>query len=229
MSTPHWFESDPKFAWGFFGRRYNLYNNTQPHNGFKILRKWCENKEKGHFVFTSNVDGQFQKAGFSDDRVVECFGSMHYMQCCQPMAHEEIWPVPSDTRFDVDEENLILQSQLPQGPPDIDDRLARPNILMFGDWDWIDIRTKKQQSKFFSFQMSMMLKGGIPFAVIEVGAGLNTPAVRTMSEDLVSPHNKGTIIRINPRASKVPSGGNISLPIGALEALEMLDGELGKL
>ena len=40
MSTPRWFSSDSNFAWGFFGHRYNLYHNTQPHKGFSILRKW---------------------------------------------------------------------------------------------------------------------------------------------------------------------------------------------
>ena len=73
-----------------------------------------------------------------------------------------------------------------------------------------------------------MLKGGIPFAVIEIGAGDHVPTVRMTSEDLVSPHNKGTIIRINPRDWKVPKGRNISLPIGGLEALELIEEELQK-
>ena len=142
MSTPHWFDSDPKFAWGFFGHRYNLYKNTKPHNGFNILRKWSESKERGYFVFTSNVDGQFQKAGFSEDRIVECHGSVNFLQCCEPMGNEQIWPVSEDTSFDVDVETLQLQSALPQGPLDKNDKLTRPNILMFGDWNWIDTQTK---------------------------------------------------------------------------------------
>ena len=227
MSTPQWFETDPKFAWGFFGHRYNLYQKTTPHSGFNILRKWCESKERGYFVFTSNVDGQFQKARFSEDRIVECHGSINFMQCCQPMEHTEIWPVPEDTAYDVDVDTLNLRSPLPHGPPEKNDRLARPNILMFGDWNWLDNCTKKQHSKFFSFQMSMMLKGGIPFAVVEIGAGESVPTVRVTSQDLVSPFNKGTIIRINPRDWRVPDG-NISLPIGGLEALEMIEDELQK-
>ena len=35
----------------------------------------------GAFVFTSNVDGQFQRAGFDADRVVEARGSIHHLQC----------------------------------------------------------------------------------------------------------------------------------------------------
>ena len=60
MSTPHWFEDDPTFAWGFFGHRYNLYKNTEPHDGFKIILNWCRKMEEGYFAFTSNVDGHLQ-------------------------------------------------------------------------------------------------------------------------------------------------------------------------
>ena len=62
-STPHWFHTDPHFAWGFFGHRYNLYTRTQPHSAFNILKKWCDRMDLGYFVFTSNVDGHFQKSG----------------------------------------------------------------------------------------------------------------------------------------------------------------------
>ncbi|WP_407945852.1 Sir2 family NAD-dependent protein deacetylase [Paraburkholderia metrosideri] len=37
----------------------------------------------GASVFTSNVDGQFQKAGFFESRVHECHGSIHTLQCTE--------------------------------------------------------------------------------------------------------------------------------------------------
>jgi hypothetical protein len=40
-----------------------LYRKTIPHPGFEILKKIAEEKEKkkfGYWIFTSNVDGQFQ-------------------------------------------------------------------------------------------------------------------------------------------------------------------------
>jgi len=60
MSTPHWFKDDPTFAWGFFGHRYNLYKNAEPHDGFRIILNWCRKMENGYFAFTSNVDGHLQ-------------------------------------------------------------------------------------------------------------------------------------------------------------------------
>src|SRR5262245_53491765 len=84
MSNPHWFRADPKLAWGFFGHRLNLYRAAVPHAGFQILRHWGEARPLGSFVFTSNVDGQFQRAGFAAERVLECHGSIHFLQCAQP-------------------------------------------------------------------------------------------------------------------------------------------------
>jgi NAD-dependent SIR2 family protein deacetylase len=62
LSTPHWFQTDPAVAWGFFGHRLNLYRGATPHLGFELLRRWGAERPCGAFVFTSNVDGQFQKA-----------------------------------------------------------------------------------------------------------------------------------------------------------------------
>ena len=77
MANPDWFRRDPELAWAFYGHRLNLYRKTSPHAGFHILLELANRKPAGHFVFTSNVDGQFQKAGFDDARIVECHGSIH--------------------------------------------------------------------------------------------------------------------------------------------------------
>src|SRR5215510_6472541 len=81
LSTPRWFRTDPALAWGFFGHRLNMYRAAVPHAGFACLRRWSRERPLGAFVFTSNVDGQFQKAGFAEDEVIECHGSIHFLQC----------------------------------------------------------------------------------------------------------------------------------------------------
>ena len=223
MSNPAWFEDDPKFAWGFFGHRYNLYKKANPHQGFQILKKWVKNKELGYFVYTSNVDGHFQKAGFDPDRILECHGSINYLQCVDENISKEIWPVPEDFNISVDEDTLHATSPLPKGPPFSNDCLARPNILMFDDWGFIGDRTNDQHSKYLSFQSAnSVLKNDPRFVVIEIGAGLSVPSVRMESESLARQKKGATLIRINPREPQVPEG-HISLPLPGLEALNKLD------
>ena len=69
----------------YIGHRYNLYKDTTPGEHFEILKRFITDEsqsksESKGFVFTSNVDGQFQKAGFPGDCIVECHGSIHYLQ-----------------------------------------------------------------------------------------------------------------------------------------------------
>lgn len=132
-ATPHTFVNRPEMAWGFYGHRLKLYRETQPHEGFSILRKWGERAPRGYFVFTSNVDGQFQKAGFNRGSIAECHGSIHRMQClagCSP----DTWSAEL-FQPEVDATTCALQNLLPRCPDC--GGVSRPNILMFGDGDWL--------------------------------------------------------------------------------------------
>src|SRR5205814_10284591 len=139
LANPYWFRHDAEQAWGFYGQRRNLYRATPPHAGFAILRQWCEHASAGYFVFTSNVDGHFQRAGFDESRTVECHGSLEHMQCMRYCTHD-IWPAPMDL-IDVDEATFRARPPLPNCPRC--GGLARPNVLMFGDSEWLEHRTEQ--------------------------------------------------------------------------------------
>lgn len=64
IANPSAFWKNPKLAWGFCGHRLALYRDTVPHDGFRILKQIATRMPQGAFVVSSNVDGQFQKAGF---------------------------------------------------------------------------------------------------------------------------------------------------------------------
>src|SRR4051794_12822569 len=81
LANPRGFRTDPPFAWGFYGHRRNLYRVTEPHAGYAILRRWAESRPRGWFVFTSNVDAHFYRAGFDADRIAEVHGSLEWSQC----------------------------------------------------------------------------------------------------------------------------------------------------
>ncbi|MAH08389.1 MAG: hypothetical protein CL961_01830, partial [Euryarchaeota archaeon] len=76
MANPEWFDTNPRLAWGFYGHRLNLYRSTEPHNGFKIILERFKKDKIPVFIFTSNVDGHFQKTGFAEEQIMECHGSL---------------------------------------------------------------------------------------------------------------------------------------------------------
>jgi NAD-dependent SIR2 family protein deacetylase len=96
-SNDKWFAEDPAFAWGMFYSRLDMYRTTIPHAGFDVLLKWATDLRKPYYIFTSNVDCQFQTAGFPDGRVIACHGDFAYLQCvdrnCKGPNHPEdqVW------------------------------------------------------------------------------------------------------------------------------------------
>ncbi|MBH9578433.1 SIR2 family NAD-dependent protein deacylase [Inhella proteolytica] len=208
-ANPRGFAQDPARAWGFYGHRLALYRRTQPHAGFGLLRQWGERLPLGVTVFTSNVDGQFQRAGF--DEVYECHGSIHHLQCTTPCG-EAIWPAEGFEPL-LDETDCRLLNEPPRCP--WCGALARPNILMFGDGAWLDARSAQQQ-----LRLEARLREARRMVVVELGAGTAVPSVRHFSETLV--HRRGArLVRINPREPQVPPG-QIGLACGALEGLSRL-------
>jgi NAD-dependent SIR2 family protein deacetylase len=216
LSTPHWFASDPELAWGFFGHRWNLYSSTPPHAGFEIIRRWGEERPLGYFVFTSNVDGHFQRAGFAEDRVLERHGSIHFLQCAEP-CQTAIWPA-GELQLEIDSETIRTKSPQPRCPHC--GGIARPNILMFNDWDWLTGRCERQLAR---YQQWLSQVAGKRVVAIEFGAGLAIPTVRHECESRAT-----TLIRVNPREAEIESVQGISLPIGALAAIEQIDAQLRK-
>jgi len=210
IANPTSFSDNPPLAWGFYGHRLQLYRDTVPHQGFHLLQEWAAGMEHGAFVFTSNVDGQFHKAGFLPERIVECHGSVHYLQCTRPCSRT-IWPADS-LAVDVDTEHCHW---LPALPECIEcGALARPNILMFGDWGWISDQTDLQTERLNKWFRKVKKP-----VVIELGAGLAVPTVRRVCESTPAP-----LIRINPTDPQMDSRKKnaIGLKMRGLEALERI-------
>jgi len=218
MANPGWFDRDPELAWGFYGHRLGLYRDTTPHRGFQILQRWIETSGGCGFVFTSNVDGQFQKAGFDGGRIYECHGSIHHLQCASLCCHD-IWRAES-VEVTVDPRTFRARHPLPECPRC--GGLARPNVLMFGDWNWIPHRSHAQETHFGRWLDGL---GDSNLVVIEIGAGSAVPTVRFGSERAAS-RSTATLVRINPRESMTPRR-QIGIAGNALETLSAVDRELG--
>jgi NAD-dependent SIR2 family protein deacetylase len=216
MANPQWFSSDPEFAWGFYGHRLNLYRKTKPHDGFQILKKWGKKMKRGFFVFTSNVDGQFQRAGFEEESVVEVHGSIDWMQCTRDCGQALFLLDPGNNNpVEVDETTMRAIQPLPSCPSC--GALVRPNILMFGDWGWDGARSSQQHRRLENWMDSLE---GVKRVVVECGAGTAVPTVRHFCESVAG--TQGVLIRINVRESFV-MGNHFGLPVGALEGLSKID------
>ena len=213
VANPRAFEEWPELAWGFYGHRLRLYRETAPHPGFALLRRLGEGLPQGCFVFTSNVDGHFQKAGFAPGLVCEVHGSIHHLQCIRG-CRGAIWSA-ADFYPAVDEAACRLVNEPPSCPHC--GGLARPNILMFGDGEWLDSRQEAQMEALRQWR-----EGVGRLVVIELGAGTAIPTVRYLGES-----SGGALIRINPDEAGLNRCRGVSLPVGALAGVRGIVQALG--
>lgn len=214
LANPEWFDADPPLAWGFYGHRLGLYRTTVPHDGFEVLLAWARRMAYGSFVYTSNVDGQFQRAGFSSERILEIHGSMHWMQCTADCGIGIFSAGP--VHLAVDDFTMRACPPLPQCPSC--GCVARPNVLMFRDMSWDDSLACGQQAELNKW-LQVVERSRV--CCVELGAGLAIPSVRQLCEQAAVAF--GTpLIRINPFDSAV-SDGNIGLRMSALAGLQAIN------
>jgi NAD-dependent SIR2 family protein deacetylase len=215
IANPQIFKHDPGLAWGFYGHRLLRYREVNPHSGFTILLEIAAYLPDGVFVFTSNVDGHFQKAGFAEASVFEVHGSIHYLQCTHIYCSEtdtSIWSAAGFRLKPDDFDMTTCRLAEPAWPkcPNCWGEVARPNVLMFGDCDWESWRSDQQEERFRTW-----CKTAKNPVVIELGAGKSVPTVRRMSERTGYP-----LIRINLHDPEVLKSEHIGVPMGALAALK---------
>ncbi|RJX32161.1 MAG: NAD-dependent deacetylase [Oxalobacter sp.] len=217
IASPSAFAANPRLAWGFYGHRLALYRRTVPHRGFALLKHWGSKMQNGVGVFTSNVDGQFQIAGFDPANINECHGSIHHLQCSEPCSGA-IWDA-KDFSPEVDEVACLLRNDFPLCPHC--GGMARPNVLMFGDWSWIPSRQEAQATR----QAKWLSSVSNP-VVIELGAGTAIPTVRLFSEN-VCKRVGGHLIRINLREPHVPRKQDVGVAMGGKDGLMAVAEALG--
>lgn len=228
LANPSWFERDPCLAWGFFGHRYNAYAGAAPHDGYSVLMDIIQRQKCGNgFVFTTNVDGAWRKAGLPQDRLHEAHGSIHHLQCTAPAACSagqwvskvRRWE-PSGGRVPVDEATLrVPEASLPRCPHGCG-ALARPNVYMFDDDLWVSHRADEQECRLDRWLLGVAAAGQ-RIVVVDIGSGTAIPTAREMAEsvalggggDAVATRTAAGgprlcvagLIRINPTDPQIPA------------------------
>ena len=214
MCNPTALAKEYKLVMGWYAHRLQDFRATTPHDGFRMVHEIANRAPKGGYVYTSNIDGQHQVAGWPEERIVECHGSSHFLQCEKPCS-SNIWSA-DDWHPEVNIEECLLTSPDPTCPKC--GGRARPNVMMFSDPEF---RFGREEEQFWKFhQWASDCDNPV---VIEIGAGVHIATVRIMAQEY-----SDTIIRINPQHHEVRRPTDIGIPLGALDGISRLYDELSK-
>jgi len=240
LSTHEQFVKDPALAWGFQTYLTQLYHDLDPHSGYYQLRDLVEDEKQGrYFVVTSNVDSQFIKAGFNQDKLYEVHGTKRLWQCMDKTCNKRCapWPMDMTQLPTVDPKTLYAVKPFPQCSHC--GQMARPNVSFFGDDVFSETVTKRQGQRFKQWLDTVV---GTQMVVLELGCGLSRHSIRFRSKDdryvmcskeykLPKSFRAGEnthLIRINPGEQQEAEPHVVHVPLGAREAMRVLTSRVMK-
>ncbi len=151
-------------------------------------------KDKNYFVITTNVDGQFRKAGFAPDKIFEVQGDYGLMQCavgCHPKLYSDKETVDNILAHS---HNLTVPSEyLPVCPVcgGNMDVHVRKNRFFVHDEAW-----NEAAGRYEDFVSRNATDRNL--VMLELGVGYNTPEIiRFPFERIALANSHSTIIRFN--------------------------------
>jgi NAD-dependent SIR2 family protein deacetylase len=147
-----------------------------------------------YFVLTTNVDGQFAKAGFDSQRICTPQGDFAYFQCSKPCSNELYYnePIIQAMLAGIDNDSFTIRSHdIPLCPRC--GRMLEPNIRKdanFVEEPWME--------KYVDLEDFLAKSKSGKLVILELGAGFNTPSIiRFPFEKTAATYSKSFLIRVN--------------------------------
>lgn len=218
LASPRSFAIRPAHAWAFYEwRRRNARENT-PHEGYTAINAMMRNHFEHSFVHTTNTDGYHIISGTPEDNIHEIHGSMWRLQCSRgDICPYQVQDNDSVPLCDLDYDSMTAEN-LPKCPHC--GGLLRPNILLFGDFDYIE--NDSQTANFRSF----LNKAGIPEVTLLIGASGYVPTNDYLALRLQKAGSRVITVNPDPESARVCTP-DVFIRAGAKDALVSIAHELG--
>lgn len=186
--------------WGYWARHIqNICYNTKVTKPYETLFELIKDKE--YFICSSNVDGQFQKAGFKREKIFAPQGDYALFQCSKPCTQD----VYDNKEFieqminNMEDSLGIIREDIPRYPKCGD--FLVPNLRI--DNSFVQKPHFFNVSKYEKFVREAKDKR---LVLLELGVGYNTPAIiRYPFENITNHYPYANLIRINLNYSEVPT------------------------
>ncbi len=196
--------------WGYWSKHALLNRFTPP--ALPLYKELYDIvREKEYFVLTTNVDHQFHKAGFDENRIFATQGDYGEIQCqkgCHPKVYyaEELF-----RKMDKARKDCVIPSELVPKCPVCGGKMAmhlRCDNYFVEDEAW-----HEAADRYADF---LEQNKGKNVVLIELGVGFNTPIIiRFPFEKLVRENESYSLIRLNKDEAVVPeSFGDRAIGIG---------------
>ncbi|MBQ4395470.1 MAG: hypothetical protein II825_09290, partial [Paludibacteraceae bacterium] len=154
-------------------------------------------RDKDYFVITTNVDGQFRKAGFDAERLFEVQGDYAYLQG-KTGKSGQVWYSEDLFRQMVrEEQNGRIPTALIPRDPESGERMdihVRKDLYFVEDEEW-----RRAQNNYYDWlETNIGSLSTSNVVLLELGVGFNTPTIiRFPFERLANKYRGVRLIRFN--------------------------------
>ena len=197
--------------WGYWSK-HAYVNRIEPKALPLYLSVYDLVKTKPHFVITTNVDHQFQKAGFADENIFATQGDYGNIQCqkgCHPKIYDaiDLFIQMHQSRTDC----RIPSDLVPKCP------VCGQNMAMHLRCDQYFVEDEHWNQAAGQYISFLKEHEKDKVALLELGVGFNTPTIiRFPFEQLVRGNENWSLIRLNLDEHFVPKSlGERAVGIGA--------------
>lgn len=150
-------------------------------------------QDKPYFVITSNVDGQFAKAGFAPDKLFAVQGDYGQLQCATP-CHAQVYDNQAQVRqWRAQQEDCRIPAALVPACPRCGGRMA---MHLRVDQRFVQTTAWREAQQRYATFATQALHGHTVY--LELGVGFNTPGIiRYPFEQMTFRNTHATLIRLN--------------------------------
>lgn len=186
--------------WGYWANHIqNIRYSSPVLKPYLDLFKLLEEKE--YYICSTNVDGQFEKAGFPKEQIYAPQGDYALFQCSKPCT-QDVYKNEEMVKTmlgHMDDSLEIRKEDIPRCPKC--GRLLIPNLRK--DYTFVEKPHLVNQQAYMDFINKSQKQN---LVLLELGVGYNTPGIiRYPFEQITYKNKNAKLIRINLTCAAVPT------------------------
>lgn len=195
---------DEEAYWGYWSKQAMKAGIEDDHTKLhKVILDMLDGKQS--FVLSTNADGQFTKAGLSNDKIFCTQGDYFHIQCARGCHQKTYDAVALFRQMDQARKDCMIPSDMVPKCPVCGGRM---NMNLRCDQYFVEDEAWHQaENRFSDFLQSMTeaAKDGRKVVLLELGVGFNTPTIiRFPFEKLMREYDNINMIRLNLNEAVVP-------------------------
>lgn len=195
---------DEEAYWGYWSKQAMKAGIEADHTKLhKVILDMLDGKQS--FVLSTNADGQFTKAGLSNDKIFCTQGDYFHIQCARGCHQKTYDAVALFRQMDQARWDCSIPSDM---VPKCSVCGGRMNMNLRCDQYFVEDEAWHQaENRFSDFMQSMTeaAKDGKKVVLLEMGVGFNTPTIiRFPFEKLMREYDNINMIRLNLNEAVVP-------------------------